>query len=232
MPMRVAIDIRRAGDYGFGTYIRNIVNQLGAHRCDSTQYLLIGKQRHLEQFDPLPGQFRAARISARARHPCTRTCICRGCCANAAWTSCTCPGFMRRPWCPTRLVITVHDLSDVLDPPPACPPLLQAGRLFFARRALRRADRIFAVSHSSKRELARVFAFRNRRSASCTTPWTNVSCASRCPPTPTASWSAMPSPTLRAVCRKHQAAEKSAATDRSVCRGQRPTCASIRNLRN
>ena len=27
-PMRVAIDIRRAGDYGLGTYIRNIVNQL------------------------------------------------------------------------------------------------------------------------------------------------------------------------------------------------------------
>jgi len=28
--MRVAIDIRRAGNFGIGTYIRNIVNQLRA----------------------------------------------------------------------------------------------------------------------------------------------------------------------------------------------------------
>jgi hypothetical protein len=26
--MKIAIDIRRAGDFGIGTYIRNIVNQL------------------------------------------------------------------------------------------------------------------------------------------------------------------------------------------------------------
>ena len=33
--MRVAIDIRRAGDFGFGTYIRNIVNQFA--RTDTRQ---------------------------------------------------------------------------------------------------------------------------------------------------------------------------------------------------
>jgi len=36
-------------------------------------------------------------------------------------------------------------------------PLVQTARLFLARRALARADRILAVSHFSKRELARVF---------------------------------------------------------------------------
>jgi glycosyltransferase involved in cell wall biosynthesis len=34
---------------------------------------------------------------------------------------------------------------------------VQTGRLFFARRALNRADHIFAVSHASKRDLARFF---------------------------------------------------------------------------
>jgi len=34
---------------------------------------------------------------------------------------------------------------------------VQAGRLYFARRALTRADRILAVSHSSKRDLSREF---------------------------------------------------------------------------
>jgi glycosyltransferase involved in cell wall biosynthesis len=51
----------------------------------------------------------------------------------------------------------VHDLTDVLVPPRGVPAMMQAGRLYFARRALSRADRILAVSHSSKRELSRVF---------------------------------------------------------------------------
>jgi glycosyltransferase involved in cell wall biosynthesis len=45
----------------------------------------------------------------------------------------------------------------VLAPPVGATALVQAGRLYFARRALSRADRILAVSHSSKRELSRVF---------------------------------------------------------------------------
>ena len=54
--MRVAIDIRRAGNFGIGTYIRNIVNQFA--RTDSqTEYLLIGQQRHLREFDLLPENF-------------------------------------------------------------------------------------------------------------------------------------------------------------------------------
>ena len=54
--MRVAIDIRRAGDYGLGTYIRNIVNQL-ARIDDNSRYLLIGERRHLAEFDSLPDNF-------------------------------------------------------------------------------------------------------------------------------------------------------------------------------
>src|SRR5260370_35481817 len=54
--MRVAIDIRRAGDYGLGTYIRNIVNQL-ARIDDESRYLLIGERRHMAEFDTLPENF-------------------------------------------------------------------------------------------------------------------------------------------------------------------------------
>src|SRR5258706_15922903 len=56
-----------------------------------------------------------------------------------------------------RLVMTVHDLTGGLAPPVGATPLVQAGRLYFARGALARANRIMAVSHSSKRELSRVF---------------------------------------------------------------------------
>ena len=54
--MRVAIDIRRAGDFGLGTYIRNIVNQF-ARTDRETEYLLIGQPSHIAQFDPLPNNF-------------------------------------------------------------------------------------------------------------------------------------------------------------------------------
>src|ERR1700677_563012 len=142
--MRVAIDIRRAGDFGYGTYIRNIVNQLA--RTDSeTDYLLIGQQVHIDQFDPLPENFTLLDYPAAP---------------GSFHTHMHLPLLLRKrkvdllhmPWfyapavVPTRLVITVHDLTDVLTPPPGLSATLQAGRLFFARRALARADCIIAVS--------------------------------------------------------------------------------------
>jgi glycosyltransferase involved in cell wall biosynthesis len=153
--MRVAIDIRRAGDYGLGTYIRNIVNQL-ARIDDSSRYLLIGERRHLAEFDPLPDNFE---LLEYAHQPGTFR------------THLHLPWLLRQrrvdilhmPWfyapavVPSRLLITVHDLSDVLAPPVGASPPVQTGRLFFARRALTRADHVFAVSQSSKRDLARAF---------------------------------------------------------------------------
>jgi glycosyltransferase involved in cell wall biosynthesis len=153
--MRVAIDIRRAGDYGFGTYVRNIVNQLGRFDC-TTNYLLIGKRQHLEQFEPLPGNFELL------DHPYS----------YISWRAHTQLIWQLRekrvdilhvPWLfapilvPMRLVITVHDLSDVMDRQPGVSPAIQAGARFFARVAARRANHIFAVSYSTKREVARTF---------------------------------------------------------------------------
>ena len=96
--MRVAIDIRRAGDYGLGTYIRNIVNQL-ARINDHSRYLLIGQRHHLEEFDPLPDNFELLNIRMN-RAPFSRISTCPGFCASAASTFCTCRGFTRPPWYP------------------------------------------------------------------------------------------------------------------------------------
>jgi glycosyltransferase involved in cell wall biosynthesis len=153
--MRVAIDIRRAGDYGLGTYIRNILNQL-ARMDDGVSYLLIGEPRHLEEFDPLPPNFE---LLSYPHEPGTfRTHL------HLPWVLrhrkidvLHMPWFYAPAMVPTRLVITVHDLSDILTPPTGVAATAQAGRLYFAKRALARADRIFAVSDSSKRELARTF---------------------------------------------------------------------------
>ncbi len=153
--MRVAIDIRRAGDFGIGTYIRNIVNQL-ALQDRANHYLLIGRRQHLEELSALPENFEW--LDYRAEPGSFRTH------SHLPWV------LQRRgvdllhmPWfyapavVPCRLVITVHDLTDLLSASVADSPVVRAGRLFFARRALARASRVLAVSHSSKRELARVF---------------------------------------------------------------------------
>jgi glycosyltransferase involved in cell wall biosynthesis len=153
--MRVAIDIRRAGDFGIGTYIRNIVKQFGRASND-TEYLLIGQRSHLKEFDSLPENFT---LLDYASEP------------GSFHTHLHLPYLLHKrgvdllhmPWfyapaiVPSRLVITIHDLTDILTPPPGISATLQAGRLFFARRALTRADRILAVSHSSKRDLSRTF---------------------------------------------------------------------------
>ena len=153
--MRVAIDIRRAGDFGIGTYIRNVINQF-ARRDGGTEYLLIGQRAHLQEFDPLPENFTLLEYPSNP---------------GSFHTHLHLPYLLHKrgvdllhmPWfyapavVPTRLVITVHDLIEVLTPPHGIPATLQAGRLYFARRALARADRIMAVSHATGRELSRVF---------------------------------------------------------------------------
>ncbi len=154
--MKIAMDIRRAGDYGIGTYIRNIVRQLA--RLDSkNSYLLIGRREHFERFDALPGNFQLLEYAADP---------------GSFQTHLHLPFVLRRhridllhmPWfyapalVPMRMVITVHDLTDLIHPPRPGPQVAQAARPWFAQRALRKASRIITVSQSTAREIARVFA--------------------------------------------------------------------------
>ena len=49
--MRVAIDIRRAGDFGIGTYIRNIVNQFARAADDTNQHHFLPDGVTLDQYE-------------------------------------------------------------------------------------------------------------------------------------------------------------------------------------
>jgi glycosyltransferase involved in cell wall biosynthesis len=153
--MRVAIDIRRAGDFGIGTYIRNVVRQFSI-LDRKNQYLLIGREKHRDELGELPDNFS---LLEYPHEP------------GTVHTHFHLPFVLHRrdvdllhmPWfyapalVPMPLVVTVHDLTDVLTPQVGTSTIVQAGRLFFARRALLRASRVLAVSQSSKRELARAF---------------------------------------------------------------------------
>jgi glycosyltransferase involved in cell wall biosynthesis len=152
--VRVAIDIRRAGDYGVGTYIRNIIGQL-ARLDGEAHYFLIGSAKHFEELGALPKNFE---LLAHEFAPGSR---------RSMWRL---PFLLRQrrvelyhvPWfmplalLPCPFVLTVHDLTTLLYSS-ARNAAARAAQLYFARRSLERASRIFAVSLAAKRELARAF---------------------------------------------------------------------------
>jgi len=154
--MRVAIDIRRAGDFGIGTYLRNIVNEL-ARQDSETQYLLIGRPSHLEEFNPLPENFRLLDYEAPPGSFRTHFHL-PVVLADRDVDILHMPWFYAPAVMTCKLIITVHDMTDFFNPVRPVSRVVQAGRLHFARRALLRAGRILAVSHASQRDLARTFA--------------------------------------------------------------------------
>jgi glycosyltransferase involved in cell wall biosynthesis len=158
--MRIAIDIRRAGDFGIGTYIRNIVNQHARHDL-TTQYLLIGQPRHLDELDKLPANFQLlpnvpdmGSMENYLRLPL----------AMRQWNV----DVLHLPWfqplalMPCPVVVTVHDLTTILTAPQRR-GVRHAVRLYLARKLFAKARRILAVSHASKRELARLFSIPEER---------------------------------------------------------------------
>jgi glycosyltransferase involved in cell wall biosynthesis len=154
--MRVALDIRRAGDFGIGTYLRNILEQL-ARQDDGAEYLLIGARRHFEEVGPLPENFTWLPYDAEPGSLRTHVHL-PIVLENHRVDLLHMPWFYAPAIVPCRLVITMHDLTEIAAPSVGTSPVVRSGRLWFARRALERADRILAVSESAKRELERVFS--------------------------------------------------------------------------
>lgn len=153
--MRVAIDIRRAGDFGIGTYIRNIVHQLGQQDRENS-YLLIGTRKHRDEIDSLPENFELLEYPAPPGSLRTHLHLPLLLARRGA-------DVLHMPWfyapavLPCRLVMTVHDLTDVLHPAHGTSRAVRGVRRHLARRALVRASRILAVSQTTRRDLARSF---------------------------------------------------------------------------
>ncbi|MBI3405289.1 MAG: glycosyltransferase family 4 protein [Acidobacteria bacterium] len=152
--MRVAIDIRRAGDFGIGTYTRNVIHEL-ARQDRGSQYLLIGSPKHFEEMGKLPENFELLPFDAETGS--FRTHFHLPLILNEQRVD-----LLHMPWfyapalVPCPLVITVHDLTELFlvgrDP-----KVVQAGRRFFARRAMVKASRILAVSQAAALDLIRAF---------------------------------------------------------------------------
>ncbi len=149
MPRHIVIDVRRLGDFGIGTYIRNLVHAL-ARLDQENQYTLVGLSKRAEELAGLPPNFQTAEF------PSPDTDVIQ----NAKF-----PLFIRRfrpdlvhiplnsvpYWLQRPYVVTIHDMSSVLFP--ARGDVRGAMHRERYRRGAARADRVIAVSHSTRRDI-------------------------------------------------------------------------------
>ena len=154
--MRIAIDTRRIGDFGVGTYIRNVVRMLG--RTDrQNDYLLVGPAEPLADIGDLPPNFVNAPYSlpdTSARNYFEFQGILRKFHCDVLHV----PHLFSSPqYIPCRYVVTVHDLLDHFYPPQGESATRRSLRFYFTRRVLCRAERIFAVSNSTRNDIGRLF---------------------------------------------------------------------------
>ncbi len=145
----VAIDVRHWRDFGYGTYIRNLVRTLAKVESEF-EFGLIAKPEHVEELAGLPSRFKVIpydrtdkdRLDNIAFPWFLRT-------LKPALVHIplnTVPWFLQRPY-----VVTIHDLSTLVfgfgnqarD---------RMHRMRF-RRGLVRADRVIAVSESTRRDV-------------------------------------------------------------------------------
>jgi glycosyltransferase involved in cell wall biosynthesis len=154
--VRIAIDTRRIRDFGVGTYIRNVVRMLG--RIDrQNEYLLVGPAEPLREIGELPPNFLNAPYSlpdTSARNYFQFQGILRKFRCEVLHV----PHLFSSPqFIPCRYVVTVHDLLEHFYPPPGESATRRSLRFYFTRRVLRRAERIFAVSNSTRNDIGQFF---------------------------------------------------------------------------
>jgi len=149
MPKHIVIDCRRLGDFGIGTYIRNLV-QAVARLDHENRYTLITFENNPADLMGLGSNFHTAQYERRDTE--------FG--QNIAF-----PFFLRRLYpdlvhiplnsvpylMPKPYVVTIHDMSSLLFP--AQGDVRGAMHRERYRRGAARAARIIAVSHSTRRDI-------------------------------------------------------------------------------
>ncbi len=153
MSLHIAIDARRLGDFGIGTYIRNLVRSL-AQLDQENRYTLIVRDKSAGEFADLGPNFHAVEYAPSDTEVLQ----------NVAF-----PYFLRHfhadlfhiplnsvaYWMPRPYVLTIHDMSTLLFPSRG--DLHSAMHAERYRRGAVRAARIIAVSHSTRRDIENVF---------------------------------------------------------------------------
>jgi glycosyltransferase involved in cell wall biosynthesis len=159
--VKVGVDIRRATEFGVGTYTRNIVRALS--RIDhSNEYSLIGSPQTAAEIGDLPANFTSIALlepddTTKGHFEFRATVKRRGC------------DIVHIPqlfWVPRNLpcpyVITVHDVVEHMYRARDRSSLRRSLHFQFTRHVLKKAGRILAVSKFTKSEIEKLFGIAGR----------------------------------------------------------------------
>lgn len=148
MPLRIAFDARRIGDFGIGTYIRNLVRAL-AEIDHENNYIVIAARRGEPELQHLPANFNVVvyeRPDTDWVNNFSFFFFLRELSVDLVHAPVnTVPLLMPRPY-----VVTVHDMSSLIY---GADRRGSRFRLFMFKRGLERAARIIAVSAATRRDV-------------------------------------------------------------------------------
>ncbi len=149
MPLRILLDARHVRDFGFGTYIRNLVRGLVAIGAPH-HFLLVAHKADQHEFDGLPANFEMLFYERKDSEPLDQAAFpwfVRSQQVDLAHIPLNAvPIAMPRPY-----VVTVHDLSSLVwDAPSGWKHELRQLQI---RRGLLRAECVMAVSESTRHDV-------------------------------------------------------------------------------
>ena len=149
MALRIVIDVRHLKDFGYGTYIRNLIRAL-ANLDRENQYQLIAMKKDLHDLSGFPSNFDIVthdRSDKDWRDEIAFPLFLRKLGADLYHIPLNnVPLLMPKPY-----VVTVHDLSSLMFDHPQ--DARNSYHLYRFRKGLLRADRIIAVSGATQRDL-------------------------------------------------------------------------------
>jgi glycosyltransferase involved in cell wall biosynthesis len=151
MPLRIALDARRVSDFGIGTYIRNLIRALANLDRENHYHLITAAPA--PEFSDLPQNFESTIYAHRDRPRLAQigfSLFLRTLKADVFHI----PLNAVPLWMPNPYLVTTHDMSTLLF-------VDQTGyranvRRFFLRRGLLRADRVIAVSGTTRRDASEI----------------------------------------------------------------------------
>ncbi len=161
MTYRIAIDARKITDFGIGTYVRNLINELAQLDRENRYFLLTGPAGR-EALRDLPENFeivlnRAPVYSIRELYALSWRLL------RLKVDLYHATHYVLPLWVPCKAVVTIHDIIHLLYPEylPNRFAYVYAEKMI--RRGLSRGDRIITVSHNTRSDLRDFFGVQGRK---------------------------------------------------------------------
>lgn len=152
MGLRILLDARHVRDFGFGTYIRNLVRAIAGLDSEH-RFLLVAHRSDRHEFDKLPENFQLIWYERSDSQPADQAAFpwfVRSLRVDLAHIPLNVVPFMM----PRPYVVTVHDLSSLVYDAPR--GWRHEFRMLQMRRGLLRADRVLAVSESTRHDVVHI----------------------------------------------------------------------------